>query len=79
MFEKYIMVVTLNGHQFYFEDREYNEKQKTSMQEIADTFNMSYFESNTHEEKICAEFVNKVKNELDIYLNPVKISYVIRL
>ena len=79
MFEKYIMVAILNGEQFYFEDREYNEKQKNDIQEIANTFKKSYIESNLHEEEICTKFVGKVKDELDIYLNPVKISYVIRL
>jgi hypothetical protein len=79
MFEKYVMVATLNGETLYFEDREYNEKQKDSIQKIADTFKRSYIESKDHEEEIFTEFVNKVKNELDIQLNPVKISYVIRL
>jgi hypothetical protein len=70
-----IIMITINGTAFYFEDNSFTAEQKSLLQEVALSIKAKF---NDNEHEILKRYLNAVKDKLGIDLNEIKISFVIR-
>lgn len=75
-----IIMLTINGEIYFFEDIGLTLKEKTDIQNIAQTISQ---ESSNHsmpaENEIYKYFINEVKSCLGISLEHVEVSFVVRI
>jgi hypothetical protein len=72
------IMVSVNGDMFLFNNI-LSEHEYRSLQSLADTFLYREFSDSPEISDVESKFVDKVKTDLNIYLEPIEISYVIRI
>jgi hypothetical protein len=75
MMQKVIML-TISGTIFLFEDNDFTIDQKIELQEIAQTISVV---NDLSEHEVCKQFLDVVLAMLEIDLHEIKISFVLRI
>lgn len=81
-----IIILSINGDRFLFEDNGFTIDQKNNLQNIADLISQQNrqqqiptYSHTTIEPEIRSRFVDEVKTNLGIDLVPVEVSLVVRI
>lgn len=78
--DKSVMMLTINGDIFLFQDNELTLEQKENLRNIADGMSQeSPTQRGTTEKEISSRFIDKVKSCLGINLVHVTVSFVVRI
>lgn len=72
-----IIMLTFRGNTFYFVDKGFDDSTILEIQSIAD--DVAVFSKQKSENEICNLFIETVKEDLDVQLEPVEISHIIRI
>lgn len=72
-----IIMLSINGSTFFFEDDNFNKSQKDSLDSLA--INEICYTPETSEQEIVNHFVKIVKEKLDLQLKAIDISHIIRI
>lgn len=72
------IMITINGDMFLFKDYNFKVEEYNALQYLSDSdFKTGFL--NDSESNICSRFVEKAKTKLNITLDPIKISFVLRI
>ncbi len=76
---KSVIIVTINGDMFLFEDNGLSSNDRDDLQKIADLQKEKNLTIKQDEKSICEQFVKNAESELNIILEPVGVSRVLRI
>jgi hypothetical protein len=71
-------MITFGGNMFLF-DNDISDKEYISIQTIADSERFKHTLEFKGHERVLSSLLDKTKTDLNISLNPVKISHIIRI
>jgi hypothetical protein len=74
-----IIMLSINGDMFLFKNNDFTAEQYDALQGLADSGLEWKNALEDDEKRICSRFVENVKTSLQISLEPVEISFVVRI
>ncbi|WP_058301064.1 hypothetical protein [Gorillibacterium timonense] len=75
-----VIVLSINGDMYLFKNNDFSIAQYDALQGLANSvLGWKYYLGEGDEKMICSHFVEEVRTSLQISLEPVEISFVLRI
>jgi hypothetical protein len=75
-----IIILTVSGEIFYFEDLGFTDEEKENIQNLAQIISKELLnQSITTENEVCKYFIDQVNFRLGISLHEIKVTFVVRI